>query len=160
MSTNEHNMLRLDVTRTQLEIAAADARARGLATLVVHPCWTRLAADLLAGSNVQLGVRIGAPGGASTTLAKMFEADQAIEAGARRIESPLNIGALKSGLLDFVKSDVAGVLNSCRRSKRKQAELYICIDLALLDEHEQRIAAEIVQAAGAQGILPCGTYET
>jgi deoxyribose-phosphate aldolase len=157
MNTNEHDMLRPDVTRAQLEAAAADARARGLAVLVVHPCWTRLAADLLEGSNVRLGVRIGAPGGASTTLAKMFEADQAIEAGARRIESPLNIGALKSGLLDFVKNDVAGVLSSCQRSKRKLAELHVCIDMSLLDENERRLAVEIAHAAGAQGVI---TFET
>lgn len=153
MSTSEHDLLRLDVTRAQLEAAAVDARARRLPLLVVHPCWTRLAADLLDGSDVRLGVRIGAPGGASTTLAKMFEADQAIEAGARRIESPLNIGALKSGLLDFVKDDIAGVLSSCRRSKRKQAELYVCIDAALLDENEMRLALEIVHTAGAQGVV-------
>jgi len=153
MTTNERDLLRPDVTRAQLEATTADARARSLATLVVHPCWTRLAADLLEGSNVRLGVRIGAPGGASTTLAKMFEADQAIEAGARHIEMPLNIGALKSGLLDFVKDDIAGVLSSCRRSKRKQAELFVYIDESLLTENERRMAAEIVRAAGATSLL-------
>jgi deoxyribose-phosphate aldolase len=82
----------------------------------------------------------------------MFEADQAIEAGARRIESPLNVGALKSGLLEFVKDDIAGVLNSCRRIKRKQAELYVRLDLSLIDATEQRLAAEVVRAVRADGV--------
>ena len=154
MSTlvTEIDLLRPDATRAQLEAAAVDARARSAAVLVVHSCWTRLAADLLDGSNTRLGVLVGAPGGASTTLAKMFEADQAIEAGARRIESPLNVGALKSGLLEFVKDDIAGVLNSCRRVKRKQAELYVRLDLSLIDATEQRLAAEVVRAVQANGV--------
>jgi deoxyribose-phosphate aldolase len=154
MSTfvTEIDLLRPDVTRAQLEAAAADARARSAVVLVVHSCWTRLAADLLGGSGTRLGVLVGAPGGASTTLAKMFESDQAIEAGARRIESPLNVGALKSGLLEFVKDDIAGVLNSCRRIKRKQAELYVRLDLSLIDATEQRLAAEIVRAVHADGV--------
>lgn len=148
----EIDLLRPDVTRAQLEAASADARARSAAVLVVHSCWTRLAADLLDGSNTRLGVLVGAPGGASTTLAKMFESDQAIEAGARRVESPLNVGALKSGLLEFVKDDIAGVLNSCRRIKRKQAELYVRLDLSLIDATEQRLAAEIVRSVRADGV--------
>ena len=75
MSTfvTEIDLLQPDVTRAQLEAAAADARARSAAVLMVHSCWTRLAADLLDGSNTRLGVLVGAPGGASTTLAKMLQ---------------------------------------------------------------------------------------
>ena len=51
-----------------------------------------------------------------------------------------------------MKDDIAGVLNSCRRIKRKQAELYVRLDLSLIDATEQRLAAEIVRAIQADGV--------
>ena len=76
-------VLAADATRAQIEAAAREAVRLDVAALCVNNCWTRLVNDLLTGSAVAICVSTGLPAGANTTLTKMFEADQAIEAGAR-----------------------------------------------------------------------------
>ena len=69
--------------------------------------------QLLQESTVKVCSVIGFPLGAGLTVAKAFEAKAAIAAGAQRIDMVINVGWLKSGLLDEVKADIAAVREVC-----------------------------------------------
>jgi deoxyribose-phosphate aldolase len=93
-------------------------------------------------------VPVGFPLGATTTLVKIFEADQSIAAGAREIDMVMNVGALKSGLLDFVREDIAGVVQVCRRSQPFSL-LKVILETVLLTDEEKRVACRLAKEAGA-----------
>jgi deoxyribose-phosphate aldolase len=145
----DYTLLKPDATRAQVEKLCAEAVQHHFAAVCVNLCWARLARDLLDRSDVALCVTVGFPLGATTTLAKMFEAEQAVDEGAREIDMVLNIGALKSGLADFAGQDIAGVVSACRKHKRKPALLKVIIECGLLTDDEKRQACQLAQAAGA-----------
>jgi deoxyribose-phosphate aldolase len=145
----DHTILRPESTRAQVEQVCREALQYDFASVCVNSCWTKLVADTLKGSAVKACVAVGFPLGAMTTLAKMFETDQAIEAGAREVDMVINVGALKSGLYDFVRDDIAGVVSSCKKNKRKSALLKVILETFLLSDDEKKLACEIAKAAGA-----------
>jgi deoxyribose-phosphate aldolase len=145
----DHTILKPESTRAQVEQVCREALQYDFASVCVNSCWTQLVADTLKGSAVKVCVAVGFPLGAMTTLAKMFETDQAIEAGAREVDMVINVGALKSGLYDFVRDDIAGVVSSCKKNKRKSALLKVILETFLLSDDEKKLACEIAKAAGA-----------
>lgn len=144
----DHTALKPDATRAQIERLCAEAAQYDFAAVCVNASWTKLCVDLLRKTDVKVCVPVGFPLGATTTLVKIFEADQAIAAGAREIDMVMNVGALKSGLLDFVREDIAGVLQACRRSQ-PFALLKVILETALLTDDEKRLACRLSQEAGA-----------
>ena len=134
----DHTLLKPDANRAAIEKLCAEAKQYRFWSVCVNLSWARLAVDLLEGSGVKTCVVVGFPLGATTTLAKMFETDQAIQAGAREVDMVVNVGAIKSGLWDFVRDDIAGVLSSCRKDKRNKALLKVIIETALLTDDEKR----------------------
>ncbi len=145
----DHTILKPDSTRAQIESTVREALTHDFASVCVNSSWVQLVAQMLKGSAVKTCVTAGFPLGATTTLVKIFEADQAIEAGANEVDMVLNIGALKSGLHDFVKDDVAGVAETCHKSRKKHALLKVILETPLLTDEEKKIACEICKAAGA-----------
>ncbi len=145
----DYTLLKPDATRAQIERLCAEARQYHFASVCVNLCWGRLCADLLDKSDVKLCAVVGFPFGATTTLAKMFETEQAIDVGAREIDMVINIGALKSGLTDFVREDIAGVVSTCHKKRRKEALLKVIIECGLLTDEEKRLACQLAQEAGA-----------
>lgn len=150
--TTDISMLRPDVTRVEIERACAAAARLRVAAVCVHPSWTKLCYELLLKTGVTLCVAVGHPTGATTTLAKIFEADQAIEAGAREIVMAMHLGALRSGLHDFVRSDFAGVAQACRRVKQPGALLTVAVEAALLEPAECSLAYRLAREAGVDGV--------
>ncbi len=156
----DHTLLKPDATRAQIEKLCAEAREYHFATVCVNLCWVKLAADLLAGSDVKVCCVVGFPLGATTTLVKMFEADQAIDAGATEIDMVMNVGALKSGLLDFVRTDIAGVHKSCNAGRKHHALLKVILETCLLTDDEKRQACLLAKEAGADFVKTSTGFST
>jgi deoxyribose-phosphate aldolase len=144
----DHTLLKPDATRAQIEHLCAEAAQYDFASVCVNASWTRLCVDLLDKTSVKVCVPVGFPLGATTTLVKIFEADQAVAAGAREIDMVMNVGALKSGLLDFTREDIAGVLQACRRPQ-PYALLKVILETVLLTDDEKRVACRLAKEAGA-----------
>ena len=100
--TIDHSLLRpeldLDFVRDGVELA----RRYGVASATVRPADVAFAADLLKGSDVFVSTVVGFPHGSSSTETKAFEAERAVELGAREIDMVLNIGRLCSAARRFV----------------------------------------------------------
>lgn len=141
----DHTLLKPDATREEIKTLCEEAKKFQFASVCVNPTWVRYATSLLEGTEVQICTVIGFPLGATTTETKVYETKHAIENGATEVDMVINIGALKSGNLEFVAEDIKSV---CREANEK-AIVKVIIETSLLTDEEKRIACSIAQEAGA-----------
>ncbi len=142
----DHTLLKADATREQIAALCRDARQYGFASVCVNPCWVAAAAAELAGAEVKVCTVCGFPLGANTTSTKVYEAEEAVRAGAREIDMVIQIGALRAGDHDAVRGDIEAVAGAVRRGG---AILKVIIEAALLDDAQKTAACTIAKAAGA-----------
>lgn len=108
----DHAVLKPDQTEADLRANAAMCIERGVASLCVRPCDTKLAAELLKNSPVMVSCVLSFPHGADTTATKVFQAQQAIEDGVEEIDMVMNIGQFLSGNYDAVREDIQAVVET------------------------------------------------
>ncbi len=142
----DHTMLKPDATPAEIEQLSREALNYRFASLCVNPAYVPLAAARLAGSEVAVCTTIGFPLGATTTTAKLCEAEQSLRDGATELDMVLFIGALKAGERERVGGDIAAVARTCHDGG---GLLKVIIEAALLTEEEKVLACEIAQDSGA-----------
>ena len=144
--TIDHSLLRpeldLDFVRDGVELA----RRYGVASATVRPADVAFAVDLLEGSDVFVSTVVGFPHGSSSTETKAFEAERAVELGAREIDMVLNIGRLRSGRAAEVRDDIAAVVAV---AQAKGAIVKVIFENAYLDDAEKELACRLSEEAGA-----------
>jgi len=142
----DHTLLKPDATREQVAKLCQEARQHGFATVCVNPYWVALAAAELSGSAVKVCTVVGFPLGATTTRVKMAETEEAARAGAQEIDMVINVGALRSGDFETVKTDIRGVVEV---SHRAGAIVKTIIETALLNDEQKAAACTLAKLAGA-----------
>lgn len=142
----DHTNLRPEATVQQIAKLCAEARQFGFGSVMVNASYVALACSELRNSDVKLGVVIGFPLGATLTTVKKFEAEEALKGGAREIDMVMNIGALKSGDLELVLSDIRAVADAVHQ---QNALLKVIIETVLLSEDEKVNACQAAAKAGA-----------
>ncbi len=142
----DQTLLKPEAIRDQIVAVCAGARRHGFASVCVNPFWVTLAAAELAGTDVKVCAVCGFPLGAATTASKVFEAEDAVRAGAREIDMVINIGALRSGDHETVRRDIEAVSEAVHRGG---AILKVIIEAALLDDAQKVAACTLAKAAGA-----------
>jgi deoxyribose-phosphate aldolase len=140
----DHTLLKPDATKDQIDVIVEEAAAHKFASVCVNPYWVNYCADKLQGTDVKVCTVIGFPLGASTSAVKALETKDAIEKGAGEIDMVINIGALKSGDLVTVESDIRAVTEAADGVLTK-----VIIETALLTEEEKVTACELAVKAGA-----------
>jgi deoxyribose-phosphate aldolase len=144
--TIDHSLLRpeldLDFVRDGVELA----RRYAVASATVRPADVAFAVELLEGSDVYVSTVVGFPHGSSTTETKAFEAERAVELGAREIDMVLNIGRLRSGRADEVREDIAAVVEVARAN---DAIVKVIFENAYLDDAQKELACRVSEEAGA-----------
>ncbi|MCH8053372.1 MAG: deoxyribose-phosphate aldolase [Planctomycetes bacterium] len=110
----DHTLLRPEVTCPQIDRLCAQALNHGFCAVCVNPVYVSQAARRLTGSPVVVASVAGFPLGANTTAAKIEDARQAIDAGAREIDMVLQLGALIAGEKNRVRDDIAAVAEVVR----------------------------------------------
>jgi deoxyribose-phosphate aldolase len=134
----DHTLLAADASREQIAALCREAQAHGFYSVCVNSGQVPYAASLLLGQKVKVCAVVGFPLGAGLSDTKAFEAKQAIAVGAGEIDMVLNIGALKEGLLDVVRDDIAAVKNACG-----SVPLKVIFETCLLDDAQKTQACEI-----------------
>ena len=104
----DHTLLKPDATEREIEKLCREAKEYGFASVCVNPTWVATCARLVRGSSVAVCSVVGFPLGATTADMKQYETRRAIFDGAREIDMVINVGALKSGDLHLVESDIRG----------------------------------------------------
>ncbi len=103
----DHSLLRPELTEAEVEAGCELAARYRVKSVCVRPADVELAAARLAGSGVLVTTVVGFPHGSQTTATKLFEAREALQAGAAELDAVLNIGKLLSHRFDYVEQELA-----------------------------------------------------
>ncbi|HKD85220.1 MAG TPA: deoxyribose-phosphate aldolase, partial [Terriglobales bacterium] len=141
----EHTLLKPDATRTQVTAICHEAVHYGFHLVMVNPANVALAAAEVRGSDVKVGTVIGFPLGANLTVTKLFEAENALRQGAHELDIVMNIGALKSGDRQAVKTEMRSLTELAHR---QGALLKLILENALLTQEEKILACALAAEAG------------
>jgi deoxyribose-phosphate aldolase len=142
----DHTLLKPEASRQDVQRLCREALEFGFASVCVNPWNVAESASLVRDSAVRVCAVVGFPLGATLPQVKRFEAEQAIQRGAREIDMVINIGALKSGETEAVEADIRGVVEA---SHRGGAITKVILETALLTRDEKVHAALAAQRAGA-----------
>jgi deoxyribose-phosphate aldolase len=140
----DHTLLRPDAD--EIDVLCDEALAYGFASVCINPTWVKRAAERLRGSDVKVCTVIGFPLGATTPDIKAFEARRALRDGAREVDMVINVGALKSGMHDLVRSDIERVVDAAHESG---AICKVILETSLLTDEEKVIASSLSKQARA-----------
>ncbi len=142
----DHTLLKPEATRDEISKLCDEALKYGFASVCVNPWNVPQAAELLRTSAVKVCTVVGFPLGATLPAVKAFEAQQSLERGAQEIDMVINIGAMKSGLLDAVTADIRGVVDTAHRGG---GICKVILETALLTREEKVEASLAAKDAGA-----------
>lgn len=142
----DHTLLRPDATLAEIEVLCDEALTFGFASVCINPTWVKVAAERLRGSSVKVCTVIGFPLGANTPDIKSMEARKALREGAREVDMVINIGALKSGDLELVRTDIEKVVDAAHESG---AICKVILETSLLTDEEKVVASSLAKQAKA-----------
>ena len=122
------------------------ANENGFMAAFVMPCYIEhLKSRLGENTNVIIGATVGFPTGADLTQDKIFQVKEMKKYGCREFDMVLCVGMLKSGNLEYVKKDIASVVDAADGYPVK-----VILEVTYLEDDEIKIASEIVAASGAK----------
>ena len=143
--TIDHSLLRPELTEADVIAGCELAAQYDVASVCVKPCHVKLSQQALAGTEVAVGTVVGFPHGSNTTETKVTEAQQAIADGAAELDMVLNIGELRSGNTDYVRSDIQAVVDTAQG----RVIVKVILENAYLTDDEKILACQLCEQAGA-----------
>ena len=152
----DHTLLKPEATKDEILKLCEEAKTHDFFSVCVNPYWVKLASEALKGSSVKVCTVIGFPLGATSTAAKVFETNHAIEEGAGEVDMVINVGELKSGHLDAVEADIAAVV----QASSQRALVKVILETSLLTDDEIIKASECANKAGADFVKTSTGFST
>lgn len=152
----DHTLLKPEAQDTDIKKLCDEALKNGFASVCINPCYVSTASKLLKGSNVNVCTVIGFPLGAVTTGAKVFEADEAVQNGAKEVDMVINVGKLKAGDFDYVENDIKQVVDKVK----SKALTKVIIETCLLTDEEKVSACKLAKKAGADFVKTSTGFST
>ncbi len=152
----DHSILHPTHTDADLERECAIAAKYNVASVCVKPYAVSKAVELLKGTDVKVGCVIGFPHGNSSSAVKVFETEQACNAGALEIDMVINIGKALGGDWDYVEKEIRAVTDTCHRNG---AILKVIFETDFVTQTEDKIRlCEICTRAGADFVKTSTGY--
>lgn len=152
----DNTFLKPAATKEEVMRFCKEARHHHFAAVVVFPAWVPLAVKALEGCDVKVCTPIGFPHGATTRAAKVYEARNAVSNGADELDVVINVGALKSGDLEYVTRELTDIISTAQLSGMTtdaRRTLYkVIIETPYLTLDEKIAACKIAQRVGADFI--------
>ena len=150
----DHTLLTQTATWEDIELIIDDGIKYGTASVCIPPSFVRRAAGYADG-RIKICTVIGFPNGYSTTRAKLFEAEDALRAGADEIDMVVNIGEVKAHHYEAVTDEIRILKRACGNKVLK-----VIIETCLLTEEEKIAMCRAVTAAGADFIKTSTGFST
>lgn len=151
----DHTLLKPEATKDEVAFLCAEAAKYGFASVCVNPFWVPYCADLLRGHPVAVCTVVGFPLGANQPAIKAEEARLAVAQGATEVDMVVNVGALKSGMLDVVERDIAAV-----RQAIPGVVLKVILETCLLNDPQKVAGCEASVRAGADFVKTSTGFST
>ena len=152
----DHTVLKPNTTKEDVMKVLEEAKKYNFASVCINPTWVKLAAEELAGHDVDVCTVIGFPLGANTTETKVFETKDVIAKGATEVDMVINVGALKDGDNEFVENDIREVVEAAKG----KALVKVIIETCLLTDEEKVRACELSVKAGADFVKTSSGFST
>jgi deoxyribose-phosphate aldolase len=130
----DHSLLNPTLTTTDFDAGIRLALAYDVASVCIMPYALKRCADMLRGSTVKASTTIGFPHGGHTTAMKRAEAERAIADGCEELDMVVNISQVLSGQWDYVRNDIAAVIDVAHASGQKVKVIFE--NCYLRDEHK------------------------
>ncbi|NTW71802.1 MAG: deoxyribose-phosphate aldolase [Eubacteriaceae bacterium] len=129
----DHSLLQPQMTRDEIDEGCEIAAKYSTASVCVRGYDVEYCAKKLQGTDVFVSAVIGFPHGNSIIESKVFETNVTIDAGAKEIDMVIPIGLVLSGEYDYMKREVAAILDAC---VKKDAILKVIFENAYLTKEQ------------------------
>lgn len=133
----DHSLLNPATTVEQLEGGIRLALAYDVASVCVLPYYLARCSEALLDSTVLPSTVVGFPHGGHTTIVKAAEARQAIADGGQELDMVVNISKVLSGDFDYVRNEIAAVVDIAHAAGRKVKVIFE--NCYLQDDHKRRL---------------------
>jgi deoxyribose-phosphate aldolase len=130
----DHSLLQPTLADADLDRGFQVAREYAVASVCVKPYAVGRAAAALRGTGVRVGTVIGFPHGGHLSRIKAAEAEAAMADGAIELDMVVNVGKVLSGDWDYVRKDIAVVIEPAHRNGAKVKVIFE--NCFLKDEHK------------------------
>lgn len=111
----DHTNLKPDATTAMMKKLCQEAIDYHFKMVAINQVQSKLCADLLKDTDVNIGAAIAFPLGQTTIESKCFETKNAIEIGATEIDYVINISELKAGNLNYIEREMSEIVKICRQ---------------------------------------------
>lgn len=140
----DHTLLKATATIEEIKTLCNEAIKYDFFSVCVNSAFVPYAKKFLEGTQIKVCSVVGFPLGAMSSESKIFETQQAISDGADEIDMVINIGLLRSGVIDKVREEIAGIKKACGDKVLK-----VILETCYLSDDEKRLACELSVASGA-----------
>lgn len=151
--TVDHTLLKPDATQDDVRRLCREAAHYHFAAACVLPCYVRLAARELRGTDVKVATVVSFPFGADTTAVKAAAVRDAIVGGASELDVVMNISKFLSGEFAYVAEELASLNGEvsavAMNNGLNDAVLKVIVETAYLSDKMKRLAVQIVASSGA-----------
>jgi deoxyribose-phosphate aldolase len=151
--TVDHTLLKPDTTQDDVRRLCREAAHYHFAAVCVLPCYVRLAAKELRGTDVKVATVVSFPFGADTTAVKAAAVRDAIVGGASELDVVMNISKFLSGEFAYVAEELASLNGEvsavAMNNGLNDAVLKVIVETAYLSDKMKRLAVQIVASSGA-----------
>ncbi len=149
----DHTLLKPDAREKDVARLCEEAAHYHFASVCVPPCYVRLAARELRGTDVKVTTVVSFPFGADTTVAKGAAVRDAITGGASELDVVLNISKFLSGDFGYVAEELASLNQEVGvvaiNNGLNDAVFKVIIEAGCLTDEMKRLAVQIVASSGA-----------
>lgn len=133
----DHSLLAPTLTTADFEAGIQLALDYDVASVCLVPAYLRRCVEALLGSDVKASTTIGFPHGGQATAAKVLESRIALEQGAVELDMVINVNRALSGDWDYVRADIAAVLDETHGRGQKLKVIFE--NCYLLDAQKVRL---------------------
>jgi deoxyribose-phosphate aldolase len=153
----DHSLLNPTLKDRELEDGCRLALQYDTASVCIMPYYLKRCAEILRGSTVQASTTIGFPHGGHTTASKVAEARQALADGGQELDMVVNISKVLSGDWDYVRADIAAVIDVTHRQGQK---VKVIFENCYLNDEQKIKLCEICGQLGADWVKTSTGYGT
>ncbi len=153
----DHSLLNPTLTDRDLEQGCRLALQYDVASVCIMPYGLRRCAEMLQGSTVKASTTIGFPHGGHTTAIKLAEAKQALADGGQELDTVVNISKVLSGDWDYVRADLAAVIEVTHQKGQK---VKVIFENCYLNNDQKIKLCEICGPLGADWVKTSTGYGT
>ncbi len=143
----DHAILKPELTRADVDAQLDTVAYYRIFSVCVRPSDVAHAVARLNGTGVAVGTVIGFPHGTTSTEAKRAESRQALDDGATELDMVINVGRLRSGLLDDVEADIRAVADVAASAGGRVVK--VILETALLSDDDVVAGCRAAERAGA-----------